>query len=186
MALPDSFIQELVARNDVESVISSYVPLRRRGRNLVGLCPFHGEKTASFTVYPETASFYCFGCHVGGDVITFIKQIESLEYMDAVRFLADRSGLKMPENRQENEQTTRMRMRILEINREAARLFHQTLYRPEGKVALDYYHSRGYSDSTIKHFGLGFAPNSWDFLIKALREKGFYPEELKEAFLAAK
>ncbi len=186
MALPDSFIQELVARNDVESVISSYVPLRRRGRNLVGLCPFHGEKTASFTVYPETASFYCFGCHVGGDVITFIKQIESLEYMDAVRFLADRSGLKMPENRQENEQTTRMRMRILEINREAARLFHQTLYRPEGKVALDYYHSRGYTDSTIKRFGLGFAPNSWDFLIKALREKGFYPEELKEAFLAAK
>ncbi|MBE6778142.1 MAG: DNA primase [Ruminococcaceae bacterium] len=186
MALPDSFIQELIARNDVESVISAYVPLRRRGRNLVGLCPFHGEKTASFTVYPETASFYCFGCHVGGDVITFIKQIESLEYMDAVRFLADRSGMKMPENSRENEQTSRMRVRILEINREAARLFHQVLYQPEGKIALDYYHSRGYTDSTIRRFGLGYAPDSWDFLIKALRQKGYYPEELKEAFLAAK
>ena len=107
MALPDSFIQELISRNDVESVISSYVPLKRRGRNLVGLCPFHGEKTASFNLYPETNSFYCFGFGAGGDVITFIKRIENLEYIDAIKFLADRSGMKMPENRQETPKIPR-------------------------------------------------------------------------------
>ena len=186
MALPDSFIQELLSRNDIESVASSYVAFKRRGRNLVGLCPFHGEKTASFNLYPETNSFYCFGCGAGGDVITFIKRIENLDYIDAVKLLAERSGMKMPEMRQENDQTSRLRMRILEANREAARIFHAALYRPEGKVALDYYHNRGYSDATIKHFGLGFAPQSWDYLLKALHAKGFKDEELVAAFLAAK
>lgn len=186
MALPDSFIQELLSKNDIESVASSYVAFKRRGRNLVGLCPFHGEKTASFNLYPETNSFYCFGCGAGGDVITFVKRIENLDYMDAVKFLADRSGMKMPENRRENDQTSRLRMRILEANREAARLYHAALYRPEGKVALDYYHDRGYTDATIKHFGLGFAPAGWDYLLKALRQKGFKDEELVAAFLAAR
>lgn len=184
MALPDSFIQELLSRNDIESVASAYVAFKRRGRNLVGLCPFHGEKTASFNLYPETNSFYCFGCGAGGDVITFIKRIENLDYIDAVRFLADRSGLKMPEQSHENDQVSRLRLRILEANREAARIFHAALYRPEGKIALDYYHSRGYTDATIKHFGLGFAPDSWDYLLKALRQKGFKDEELVAAFLA--
>lgn len=184
MALPDSFIQELLSRNDIESVASAYVAFKRRGRNLVGLCPFHGEKTASFNLYPETNSFYCFGCGAGGDVITFIKRIENLDYIDAVRFLADRSGLKMPEQSHENDQVSRLRLRILEANREAARIFHAALYRPEGKIALDYYHSRGYTDATIKHFGLGFAPDSWDYLLKALRQKGFKDEELIAAFLA--
>ena len=184
MALPDSFIQELLSRNDIESVASAYVAFKRRGRNLVGLCPFHGEKTASFNLYPETNSFYCFGCGAGGDVITFIKRIENLDYIDAVRFLADRSGLKMPEQSHENDQVSRLRLRILEANREAARIFYAALYRPEGKIALDYYHSRGYTDATIKHFGLGFAPDSWDYLLKALRQKGFKDEELIAAFLA--
>lgn len=184
MALPDSFIQELLSRNDIESVASAYVAFKRRGRNLVGLCPFHGEKTASFNLYPETNSFYCFGCGAGGDVITFIKRIENLDYIDAVRFLADRSGLKMPEQSHENDQVSRLRLRILEANREAARIFHAALYRPEGKIALEYYHSRGYTDATIKHFGLGFAPDSWDYLLKALRQKGFKDEELIAAFLA--
>lgn len=184
MALPDSFIQELLSRNDIESVASAYVAFKRRGRNLVGLCPFHGEKTASFNLYPETNSFYCFGCGAGGDVITFIKRIENLDYIDAVRFLADRSGLKMPEQSHENDQVSRLRLRILEANREAARIFHAALYRPEGKIALEYYHSRGYTDATIKHFGLGFAPDSWDYLLKALRQKGFKDEELVAAFLA--
>ncbi len=186
MALPDSFIQELLSKNDIESVASSYVGFKRRGRNLVGLCPFHGEKTASFNLYPETNSFYCFGCGAGGDVITFIKRIENLDYIDAIKFLADRSGMKMPENRKENDQTSRLRMRILEANREAARLYHAALYRPEGKVALDYYHSRGYTDATIKHFGLGFAPPGWDYLRDALRAKGFKDEELIAAFLTAR
>ena len=183
MALPDSFIQELLSKNDIESVASSYVAFKRRGRNLVGLCPFHGEKTASFNLYPETNSFYCFGCGAGGDVITFIKRIENLDYIDAVKFLADRSGLKMPEQSHENDQVSRLRLRILEANREAARIFHKALYLPEGKIALDYYHSRGYTDATIKHFGLGFAPNSYEYLLKDLRQKGFKDEELVAAWL---
>ena len=183
MALPDSFIQELLSKNEIESVASSYVAFKRRGRNLVGLCPFHGEKTASFNLYPETNSFYCFGCGAGGDVITFIKRIENLDYIDAVKFLADRSGLKMPEQSHENDQVSRLRLRILEANREAARIFHKALYLPEGKIALDYYHSRGYTDATIKHFGLGFAPNSYEYLLKDLRQKGFKDEELVAAWL---
>ncbi len=186
MALPESFLQELIAKNDIESVVSGYVSLKRRGRNLVGLCPFHGEKTASFNLYPETSSFYCFGCQAGGDVITFIKRIENLDYMDAVRFLADRSGMKLPEYTKENDASSRLRMRILEANREAARLFHQALYSPVGKEALDYFHRRGYTDATIKHFGLGFAPPGWDFLLKGLGAKGFRREELIAAFLAKK
>ena len=183
MPLPDSFIQELIAKNDIESTVSSYVSLRRRGRNLVGLCPFHGEKTASFTVYPETASFYCFGCAAGGDVITFIKRIENLDYMDAVRFLADRAGMRLPELSREDDAAAGLRRRVLEANREAARLYHKALYSPEGRVALDYFHSRGYTDATIRHFGLGFAPPGWDYLLKNLRDKGFRQDELKAAYL---
>ena len=167
-------------------MVSGYVSLKRRGRNLVGLCPFHGEKTASFNLYPETSSFYCFGCQAGGDVITFIKRIENLDYMDAVRFLADRSGMKLPEFTKDNDASSRLRMRILEANREAARLFHQALYSPDGREALEYFHRRGYTDATIKHFGLGFAPPGWDFLLKGLGAKGFHREELIAAFLAAK
>ncbi len=185
MPLPDSFLQELQARSDVESVISSYVSLKRRGRNLVGLCPFHGEKTPSFTVYPETASFYCFGCGAGGDVITFIKRIENLDYIDAVKFLADRAGMKMPENNI-NDATSRMRLRILEANREAARFYHTMLYQPEGREGLAYYHSRGYTDQTIRRFGLGYAPPDWTRLRDFLREKRFQDEELTAAFLASR
>ena len=186
MAFPPSFLDELVARNPIEDVVGQYVSLKRSGANMFGLCPFHGEKTASFNLYPETNSFYCFGCGAGGDVITFIKRIENLDYIDAVKLLADRSGMKMPEQKNENDQVSRLRLRILEANREAARIFHKALYLPEGKIALDYYHSRGYTDATIKHFGLGFAPQSWDYLLKALRAKGFKDEELVAAFLAAK
>lgn len=186
MALPDSFIQKLLDNNRIEDVVSGYVAMKRRGRNLVGLCPFHGEKTASFNLYPETNSFYCFGCGAGGDVVTFIKRIENLDYMDAVRFLADRAGMQMPENRRENDRDTRLRLRILEANREAARLYHQALYAPEGQMALEYYHSRGYTDATIKHFGLGFAPPGFDYLRNALRAKGFKDEELIAAFLLAR
>ena len=183
MPLPDSFLQELVSRNDMETVASSYVQLKRRGRTLMGLCPFHGEKTPSFTVYPETASFYCFGCGAGGDVITFIKRIENLDYMDAVRFLADRAGMKMPEDSQMNDATSRLRLRVLEANREAARFFHALLYAPEGRVGLEYYHNRGYTDQTIRHFGLGYAPDSYHALLDELRRKGFHDNELEAAFL---
>lgn len=185
MPFPDAFLQELISKNDIEAVVSSYVRMRRRGRNLVGLCPFHGEKTPSFTLYPETASFYCFGCGAGGDVITFIKRIENLDYIDAVRFLADRAGMQMPENGV-NDATSKLRLRVLEANRDAARIFHSILYSPEGKAGLDYYHSRGYTDATIRHFGLGFAPDSYYVLLNAMRKKGYSDEVLTSAFLCKK
>ncbi|MCI8496921.1 MAG: DNA primase, partial [Clostridiales bacterium] len=185
MPLPQEFIQELRARNDIESVISSYVNLRRRGRNLVGLCPFHNEKTPSFTVYPENGSFYCFGCGAGGDAINFIRKIENLDYIEAVRFLAARAGLQMPEDRASDE-TAAIRTRVLEMNRAAGRFFYSVLYSPVGKQALDYLHRRGLSDATIRHFGLGFAPDSWDSLLKHMRQKGFTGEDLRVADLALK
>ena len=185
MPLPDSFLQELLSRSDIESVVASYVNVKRRGRNLVGLCPFHGEKTPSFTVYPETASFYCFGCGAGGDVITFIKRIENLDYIDAVKFLADRAGMKMPEN-DVNDAASRLRLRILEANREAARWFHSNLYTPDGRVGLEYFRSRGYTDQTIRRFGLGYAPDSFGALRDHMRGKGYKDEELTAAWLAAR
>ena len=185
MPLPDSFLQELLSRSDIESVVSSYVNVKRRGRNLVGLCPFHGEKTPSFTVYPETASFYCFGCGAGGDVITFIKRIENLDYIDAVKFLADRAGMKMPEN-DVNDAASRLRLRILEANREAARWFHSNLYTPDGRVGLEYFRSRGYTDQTIRRFGLAYAPDSFGALRDHMRGKGYKDEELTAAWLAAR
>ncbi len=183
--LPDSFLQELVAKNDIESVVSSYVSLKRRGRNLVGLCPFHGEKTPSFNLYPETSSFYCFGCGAGGDVITFIRRIENLSYIDAVKLLADRAGMPIPEQDRDDAGAKR-RVRILEANREAARLFHKFLYSSGGRAGLEYYYSRGYTDATIRRFGLGYAPQSFDFVRDNLRKKGFHDEELVLAWLCAK
>ncbi len=183
MPIPESFIAELTSRCDIESVVSSYVPLKRGGRTLKGLCPFHGEKTASFTVYPETASFYCFGCGAGGDVITFIKQIENLDYLDAVKFLADRAGMTVPESAHVNDAESKLRVRVLEANRAAARFFHEHLYSPAGAEALAYYHKRGYTDKTIRHFGLGYAPNDYFTLANELRRQGFREDELVAAFL---
>lgn len=183
MPLPDSFITELTDRNDIESVVSSYVRLKRRGRTLVGLCPFHGEKTPSFTVYPETSSFYCFGCGAGGDVITFIKRIENLDYLDAVKFLADRAGLRLPENTPLNDAASKLRLRVLEANREAARFYHAMLRSPGGQEGLRYFRGRGYSDATIRHFGLGYAPDGFYALCDALHQKGFTDDELVAAFL---
>ena len=185
MALSDSFLQELKLKTDIEDVISTYVTLKRRGATLVGLCPFHNEKTPSFTVYPATQSFYCFGCGAGGDAITFLKKIENLDYLDAVKTLAQRAGLQMP---QEGfyDSLSKRRRRILEMNREAARFYHSVLLSPEGKVGYDYYIGRALSAATINHFGLGFAPNQWDALLKHMRAKGYQPAELVDAGLARK
>ena len=182
MAIPDSFIEEVVSRNELEPLVSTYVRLRRRGRTLVGLCPFHGEKTPSFTVYSENNSFYCFGCGAGGDVITFVRRIENLDYVDAVKFLADRAGLRMPEQGV-NDAVSKMRVRILEANREAARFYHSVLSTPQGVVGLQYFRGRGYADSTIRRFGLGYAPDSGWALRDVLKKKGFTDEELLAAFL---
>ncbi len=185
MPLPDSFLQELISRNPIEDVVDSYVRTKRRGRTAVGLCPFHGEKTPSFTVYPETASFYCFGCGAGGDVITFIKKIENLDYLDAVRFLADRAGMKMPEDKADDA-VSRLRLRVLEANRDAARYFHSVLYSPAGRAGLEYYYRRGYTDNTIRRFGLGYAPDGYYHLLDYMRKKGYRDDELTAAFLAAR
>lgn len=185
MALSDSFLQELKMKTDIEDVISAYVTLKRRGATLVGLCPFHNEKTPSFTVYPATQSFYCFGCGAGGDAITFLKKIENLDYLDAVKTLAQRAGLQMPQEGFDDSLSKRRR-RILEMNREAARFYHSVLLSPEGKVGYDYYIGRALSAATINHFGLGFAPNQWDALLKYMRAKGYQPAELVDAGLARK
>lgn len=185
MALSDSFLQELKMKTDIEDVISTYVTLKRRGATLVGLCPFHNEKTPSFTVYPVTQSFYCFGCGAGGDAITFLKKIENLDYLDAVKTLAQRAGLQMPQEGFDDSLSKRRR-RILEMNREAARFYHSVLLSPEGKVGYDYYIGRALSAATINHFGLGFAPNQWDALLKHMRAKGYQPAELVDAGLARK
>lgn len=185
MALSDSFLQELKMKTDIEDVISTYVTLKRRGATLVGLCPFHNEKTPSFTVYPATQSFYCFGCGAGGDAITFLKKIENLDYLDAVKTLAQRAGLQMPQEGFDDSLSKRRR-RILEMNREAARFYHSVLLSPEGKVGYDYYIGRALSAATINHFGLGFAPNQWDALLKYMRGKGYQPAELVDAGLARK
>ncbi len=178
MAINDAYLEELRSKTDVEAVISSYVVLRRRGRILTGLCPFHNEKTPSFTVYPETQSYYCFGCGSGGDVITFIKNINNLDYVEAVKQLADMAGMAPPETNFDTT-LTKQRLRMFEINREAAKFFYKSLYSPLGKQCLEYYHGRGLSDETIRHFGLGFAPENFnDGLYKHLKGLGYNDAEL--------
>ncbi len=184
MALSDEFLMELRNRADIENTISSYVNLKRAGRISKGLCPFHGEKTASFTVYPDTQSYYCFGCGNGGDVINFIKNIENLDYLDAVRFLADRVGMEVPDENNYDSTMNKRRLRMLEANREAARFFHKCLQTKEGAVGYRYFKNRGLSDETIIKFGLGFAPDSFDALIKHMLSKGYTKDELVFANLA--
>lgn len=183
MALSDSFLQELKYKTDIEDVISTYVTLKRRGSTLVGLCPFHNEKTGSFTVYPETQSFYCFGCGAGGDAIGFLRRIENLDYMDAVKLLADRAGLQIP-NDGLDDSLSKKRRRVLEVNREAAKFFHSYMMSPDGSEGLNYFLNRGLTKKTINKFGLGYAPNSWNSLIRHLKSKGFTLDEMRLAGLA--
>lgn len=172
MRLSDSFLEQLRANTDIESVISPYVNLRRRGKNLVGLCPFHNEKTPSFTVYPENGSFYCFGCGVGGDVITFVRRMENLDYMEAVKQLADRAGMALPEDGYDDT-LAKKRTAVLAANRAAAKFFHSQLFTDRGRHALNYFFDRGLTMETIRHFGLGFAPDDWRALKNHLNEQGF-------------
>lgn len=177
MAISERFIQELQERVDIEEVISSHITLRRRGKTLVGLCPFHNEKTPSFTVYPDTNSFYCFGCGAGGDVISFIRRIDNLDYVEAVKTVAQMAGMSMPEDGYDDTLAKR-RMRLLAANREAARFFNACLMDEKNRPALDYFLRRALTTTTIRHFGLGYAPNSWHALTEHLRSKGFTYEEM--------
>ena len=175
--IPHEYIEELTRRTDIVELVGSYVQLKRKGRLYGGLCPFHSEKTPSFYVYPDTQSFYCFGCGAAGDAISFAQKINSISYPEAVKLLAGRAGMPEP---QEDDKTGRMRSRILSINKEAARFFHACLNSSveEARQARAYWRRRGLDDKTIVRFGLGYAPNSGFALYDYLRDKGYGQQEL--------
>lgn len=178
--ISDDFLSELNQRVDIAELVSGYVQLRSRGNRMVGLCPFHNEKTGSFTVFTDTNSYYCFGCGAGGGPITFLRQIENLDFYEAVKMLADRSGMQLPTGNYDDS-FAKLKKRILEINRETARFFHNYLLSEKGKPILDYFLSRGLTMNTIRHFGLGASPDGWDTLLKHLRQKGFREDEMLQA-----
>jgi len=182
MAFPPAFLDELTARNPIEDVVGQYVSLKRSGANMFGLCPFHGEKTASFSVAPDKGIYYCFGCHKGGSVINFQMEIEGLSYPDAVRALAKRAGMEVPEDEQ-YQSRYRQQERLWALHKEAARFFHSQLYAPVGREALEYALGRGMSRSILTTFGVGYAPDSWDSMIKAMRAKGYTDQELRDSGL---
>ncbi len=185
MRFSEDFLRQVRDKNDIESTIAPYVRLRRSGRLLQGLCPFHGEKTPSFFVYTESQSYHCFGCGTGGDVITFIKNIQNLSFYDAVKLLADRAGLRMPDNNYDDGMD-KLRRRVLSANREAARFYFECLKNEKGKEGLEYLYARGLSPATVGRFGLGFAPNEWTSLKTHLNAKGFRDDELLQADLVKK
>lgn len=182
MALPQEFLQELKARCNIEDVISQYVSLKRAGSNLVGCCPFHSERTPSFTVFRNAENFYCFGCGAGGDVITFVMKMENVDYMTAIEHLAARAGLTVPDDGRSTPKVNKDR--YFEMNKLAARFFYDSLINPKNAHALSYITNRGLSIQTIKRFGIGYADTSWDSLTGYLMSKGFEKEELRQGFLA--
>lgn len=189
MRLPENFVQEVLDRTNIEELVGRYVTLKRTGSNLVGLCPFHSEKTPSFTVSPDKRMFFCFGCHAGGSAITFVQKIENMDFVDAVAFLADRAGLPMPrESDTHTPGESVSRKRVLEANLEAAKFFRACLFDPAvGAPGMAYFkEKRGLSDATIKHFGLGYAPDTIGSLTDYMHKKGFTDEELQTAFLCGK
>lgn len=183
-----SLVDEIIARTDMQALVGSYVTLKRAGANFSGLCPFHSEKTPSFTVFPSDNSFYCFGCGVGGNAVTFVRRIENLEFTEAVALLARRAGIRIPETPGREEGPKYDKKRFYEMNTEAARFFHKALFAdtPDARAALSYFtESRGLSMATIKHFGLGYAPNDFSF-VNYMRSRGYTEEELVAGFLCGK
>ena len=185
---PASWLDELRSRSDIVQIVSGYVALTKKGRNYWGLCPFHGEKTASFSVDGEHQLYYCFGCKAGGDVIHFIMDMERLSFPEAVEQLADRAHMPLPEMEKDEDYERRrtQRERLLNANREAARFYHETLFTPAGEAALAYLRRRGLSDGVIRKFGLGASPDSWSSLSDRLLEKGWKLDELVLAGLTVK
>ena len=181
--IPQEYIQEVVRRNDIEEVVGQYVKLRRTGRTMTGLCPFHNEKTPSFVVYPDTQSFYCFGCGAAGDVIGFVRKYNNLGYVESVKQLASRAGMPLPE---ESDHEATARQRLLEINRCAARYFYENLnaQTEEAALARRYWkEKRGLSDAAIRRFGLGYAPDEGFGLVNYLKRRGFRDDELEHSGL---
>ncbi len=185
MKFPPDFIGEIKYRNRIDDVVGSYVNLKRAGSNYLGLCPFHSEKTPSFTVFPNTETFHCFGCGAGGDVISFVMRAENLEYPGAIEFLAKRAGLTLPDTGEKDRETDR-RPRFYDMNREAARFFNKMLHSPEAVPCRAYLERRGLSAAAVKRFGLGYAPDSFDALRKHMHGLGYQDEELRTAFLCGK
>lgn len=184
VAIDPAIIEEIKHRNPIEDVISGYVTLKRAGSNMVGLCPFHSEKSPSFTVFLGNGSFYCFGCGAGGNVISFVSRAENLDFISSVEFLAKRVGITVNRSSDDQKQA-RLKNRILDMNRDAAKFFHANLVSSDaGKPALDYLLSRGLSMPLIKHFGLGYSPNDFNSLVRFLRSKGYTEEEMTQGFLA--
>ena len=182
MAFPPAFLDELTMRNPIEDVVGQYVALRRSGSNLFGLCPFHGEKTASFSVAPDKGIYYCFGCHKGGNAVNFMMEVEGLSYPDAVRALAKRAGMEVPED-ERYQSRYKQQERLWALHKEAARFFHSKLYAPEGTEALKYAQGRGMPKSILTTFGIGYAPDTWSSLVDALRKKGYTDQELRDSGL---
>ncbi len=183
-------VDDILSRTSIEDLISGYVSLKRAGSNLKGLCPFHSEKSPSFTVYPGDNSFYCFGCGVGGNAITFVRQIEHMDYPDAVVYLGKRAGITVVKDAQDSYQGKRIdKARILKMNVDAAKFFHSCLFAKTAAAenALRYFtEARGLSLATIRHFGLGYAPDSFDAFGKHMRSLGYTYDELVEGFLCGK
>ena len=182
MAFPQSFMDELIARSDIVDVVSSYVQLTRKGSNLFGLCPFHSEKTGSFSVSPDKQIYYCFGCKKGGGAVNFIMDVENLSFPDAVRFLAKRAGMEIPEEEGDRE-ASRRRARLLDLNKDAARFYYQLLQQPEGRAVQEYLDKRQIRKATAVKFGMGASLDSWDTLLTAMTKKGYTKSELLEAGL---
>ena len=178
-------IEEIKVKNNIHDVISKYVKLTSKGGNLIGLCPFHNEKTRSFTVYPEKDSFYCFGCGIGGDIIEFIQRIEKIDYISAVKLLAERSGVKITEDAEDNYYT-KMRNKILAINQDATKFYQSYLKSANGKWAVEYLSNRGLSSGTIEKYQLGCAPKDWNMLLNYLKTKGYNEYEIEKANLITK
>ena len=187
--VPEEFIEEVRRQTDIVDLVSEYVVLKRTGKNFQGICPFHSEKTPSFNVNPDRQTFYCFGCHTGGDIFTFLMKIENLNFLEALKMTADKAGLDFPEKELTAEQKLRKRKleRFKEIHEYAANYFHDVLLnRPEGRSGLKYLAQRGIDTDTIKAFRLGYAPDKWDGLLNEMQSKGVSPEELVEYGLAIK
>lgn len=186
MYYPEELVEEVRARNDIVDVVSGYVRMQKKGANYFGLCPFHNEKSPSFSVSPAKQMYYCFGCGAGGNVLTFVMEYENYTFPEALKFLADRAGVKLPEMEfsQEARQKESRRTQLLEVNREAAKYFYFQLRSPQGKPGYEYFKNRQLSEETMKQFGLGYANKTSDDLVHYLHSKGYKDDLLTEAGLA--
>ena len=183
----DEILDEIRSRNDIVSTISQYMTLKRKGRNYFGLCPFHNEKSPSFSVSPDKQIFHCFGCGVGGDVINFVKKIENVGFLDSVRLLAEKSGIQLPNDiSKAEEKNIKLKNRVYKINELAAKFYHENLYKPTSKIAQDYIKKRKLNNATLKSFLMGYASNSSNELLRYLKEQGFTEEELLASCLIGK